>query len=234
MHTHQYHLTIANERLVVQEFFESTQAKALFILVHGAGHAEQSDLQAIADYLQNEHYHVLSFDFSGHGLSSAVELSSLRKKTEQLTAILNHYHQHYTRIYLLAFSMGGQIAINVVPLFPNIRALILCSPALYHHDAFDVPFNHQFSEIIRQPQSWQANNAQQQLANFDGQLHLVQAEYEDVIPQGVFQAYRQAVASHRVFDYRIAQANHFLGVWFKQYPHDFIELFSKIKSVLDE
>lgn len=232
MHTHQFNLPVGDEILVVREFFAAQQPTALFILVHGAGNAEQRTLQGIADYLQSQHYHVVSFDFSGHGESSEVHCSSLRTKTAQLTAILQHYHVDYTKIYLLAFSMGGQIAINVAPHFPEIQALILCSPALYDVQAFDVPFDQRFSQIIRVPNSWQKHNAQQQLAQFQGQLHLVQAEFDDVIPHGVFLAYQAAMSPERYFHYQIAHADHFLGAWFNQYPDDFIKLFNKIKRHL--
>jgi hypothetical protein len=71
----------------------------------------------------------LRFDWFGHG-ESDLEFSDLTVNLliKQGKTILNYAKNHYKKIYLLGFSMGGLIALNLLDFDPE--KLILISPAI--------------------------------------------------------------------------------------------------------
>jgi hypothetical protein len=56
---------------------------------------------------------------------------------------------------------------------------------MYDSKAYNVPFNKEFTEIIRQPQSWRDSDAWQILTEYKGRLFIIAAEKDEVIPIGV-------------------------------------------------
>lgn len=220
-------LKIGDETLAIREY--PAPSNKTFVLVHGAGSAHQATLQPVAEYIQACGFRCISFDFSGHGESSHHQLSSIQIKTQQLNTVLQHYGTE--KVYLMGFSMGGQICVNVLH-HHHIQGLILCSPALYHVDAFDVPFDERFSRLIRVKDSWKQHNAKRQFDNFSGKLALIRAKQDDVIPQAVFEIYQQSVAPSHVQEWVIDDANHFLGAWFEQHPLRFAQLFDDVRRFL--
>lgn len=219
---------VGNETLAVREYH--ADSSDWYVLVHGAGSAHQAVLQPLASYIQAKGFNCLSFDFSGHGESSRRQLSSLQTKTKQLHAVLNHYAPKAKRIYLLAFSMGGQVATNVVRQFPNIAGVVLFSPALYDTAAMNIPFDGRFSRAIRKPESWRNNNALDKFQGFDGFLHLVRPECDSVIPEGVFEFYRRCVSAEKFYETILPEANHYLGAWLAKNITDFSQIFNEIKN----
>lgn len=61
---------------------------------------------------------------------------------------------------------------------------------------------------------------------------MIRAKQDDVIPQGVFEIYRQSVAPSHVQEWVIDDANHFLGAWFEQNPLRFAQLFDDVRCFL--
>jgi len=67
----------------------------------------------------------------------------------------------------------------------SIRSLVLFCPAVYTQDAFSIPFDEQFTNAIRQSDSWRAADIVQVLDHFKGNLIIFIGERDEVIPQGV-------------------------------------------------
>lgn len=55
-------------------------------------------------------------------------------------------------------------------------------PAAYDRRAYEVPFNAGFTEILRTPDSWQNSDAFELLEKFTGNLLIIAAEHDEVIP----------------------------------------------------
>ncbi|MFB2579071.1 MULTISPECIES: alpha/beta hydrolase [unclassified Acinetobacter] len=226
-----------DEENIVYRYFRSTNPhnKTLAIIVHGAGQAKQQQFVSMAEYLQ-QFYDVLTFDFSGHGLSSSHQLSSIAIRDRQLQTLIKHVLSqtnltHIQSLHIYALSMGGQNALNLLDKFSNIQQLILFSPALYHVDCFDLTFDHHFSQAIRTPNSWQNNNAVQQFTFFSGKLYLIHPPVDNVIPQGVFDCYRISSLAQQSIDFKeiiIDDAPHNFGQWFMENPQRFERIYKEL------
>jgi hypothetical protein len=87
---------------------------------------------------------------------------------------------------ILGGSMGAYTAVSLLPRYA-IASLILVGPAMYAAEAYAVPFNGGFTEIIRRPKSWERSDAWERLAGFTGRLLVVAGENDAVIPPAVIQ-----------------------------------------------
>jgi pimeloyl-ACP methyl ester carboxylesterase len=155
------------------------------LILHGAGTADKDRLRPIAEQLAENDIGSFSFDFSGHGESSGqLAESSLKKRVEQAEAALKYITKKPFSV--VGSSMGGQIALELLKTHPDIQSLILFYPGIYTAEAFDAPFTDEFSKIIRQHESWRQNDVLGRLQTFPGNLLLVVADHDQVIPPAVF------------------------------------------------
>lgn len=87
---------------------------------------DASTFQRLAGALADQH-DVLCMDFRGHGRSGGLYTFSAREGAD-LEAVLTFARAHYHRLGILAFSLGGAIAINTVSQSPEkIGSLIAVS-----------------------------------------------------------------------------------------------------------
>lgn len=150
--------------------------------MHGAGVANQKLVRPLADELAKQHIPSLTFDFSGHGASSANTQSTLKKRVSEASHLYETISDSCDTV--IAFSMSGYVALHLVKKYP-IRHLILFAPALYDVGAYDVPFGPRFSEVIRAHKSWRRSDVSQLLSNYAGTLDVIIGEHDQVIPQEV-------------------------------------------------
>ncbi|ANB92286.1 hypothetical protein MOVS_10245 [Moraxella ovis] len=197
------------------------------ILLHGAGETNQSVLEPVAKILQNHNYNVISFDYSGHGESSHHNPSSVAIKTEQALTVINYFK--CLNIHLFAWSMSGQIAVNLLKYFPNIQSLTLFSPALYAKDIMDIEFGENFKLALREQGNWHRTNAKDLLPKFQGKLTLIRPKYDPVIPNGVSQIYKEYSNPDLFQEIILENAPHTLGAWFNENPNQFLEIFKIIR-----
>jgi hypothetical protein len=66
---------------------------------------------------------------------------------------------------------------------------------MYAAEAYAVPFNGGFTEIIRRPGSWESSDAWALLSRFTGRLLLVAGEHDAVIPPGVIRSIYESSTS---------------------------------------
>jgi len=155
------------------------------LILHGAGTAHKDRLRPIAEQLAGNGIGAFSFDFSGHGESSGqLAESSLKKRVEQAEIALQFIVKKPFSV--IGSSMGGHIALELLKTHSDIQSLILFYPGIYTSAAYDVLFTDEFSKIIRQHESWQQNDVLEHLKTFPGNLLLVVAEHDQVIPPAVF------------------------------------------------
>lgn len=172
--------------LLVGDVLAGEEPPRLLVL-HGAGQSNRGRFQELREFLFTRGVGSVAFDCIGQGETGAdLKQSSLQDRTAQACAVLDALKPPQP-ISILAASMGGYTAVTLLPRYA-IASLILLVPAMYASEAYEVPFNAGFSQIIRQPQSWESSDAWDLLAGFTGRLLLVAGERDTVIPADVIRS----------------------------------------------
>ncbi|WP_229864593.1 alpha/beta fold hydrolase [Streptomyces djakartensis] len=216
-------------------------ARATAVLLHGAGNGGKERLVPLLSAFAAHGCRALAFDFSGHGESTGVlrELS-LRRRFDQAVSVIDAYTPVDEPLILVGFSMSGQTVADLVRHYGDDRvaALCLCAPAVYTAEAWDVPFGEgdgPFSELIRRPGSWRDSPALDVLAAYEGRAVLAVPGTDDVIPPAVTQAVSEALARRAQFTHwELPEAEHRLGLWFRDHPDDRREFVTALLTGLGE
>ncbi|MFE4175701.1 alpha/beta hydrolase [Streptomyces sp. NPDC056909] len=199
---------------------ESVRAGGV-VIMHGAGTGDKERSLPFAEDFAAHGHPAVALDFSGHGESTGELLDlSLRRRRDQAAAVIDEVFDAERPLILVGFSMSGQTVADLVDLYGRrVEAIVLCAPGIYGKDAWDVPFGSGFTELIRRPESWRASLALDTYARFDGRALLVLPEQETVIPDGVTELLRTALATRADFSaLQLAGAGHQLGMWLADQP----------------
>ncbi|MGB9436871.1 MAG: alpha/beta hydrolase [Desulfobacterales bacterium] len=131
-----------------------------------------------------------AFDFVGHGdTGGELQSSSLLSRTRQACSVADSLNIQQP-FAVIGASMGGYTAVKLLEHY-QIESLILIVPAMYTASAYTIPFNEGFTDIIRQPESWQHSDAWNLLSGYSGRLLIIAAENDKIIPKGVI---------HKIYD----------------------------------
>lgn len=220
----QFYIDCEQEQLSVRHYQGS--GKNIFLL-HGAGETNQAILEPIAKILQKQQYNVISFDYSGHGESSYHGASSINIKTKQALQVIQHFD--YETIHLFAWSMSGQIAINLLSSLSNIQSMILFAPALYAKEIMDIEFGEDFKKALQEQGNWYRSNAIDLLPKFQGKVQLVRPKNDPIIPSEVSQIYKDYSNPSLFQEMILENAPHTLGVWLSENPQRFIAILNTIR-----
>jgi pimeloyl-ACP methyl ester carboxylesterase len=122
----------SRDGLTLSGWYVPSQNKATIVLCHGYG-GNRLMVSPIARLLINHGFGVLMFDFRAHG-RSAGDLSTWGwLETDDLLGALDALKQHPevdpTRIGVLGFSLGGQVALRTAPGSKCIRAVAAEGPS---------------------------------------------------------------------------------------------------------
>jgi uncharacterized protein len=155
------------------------------IILHGAGKSSRTRFSRLREGLNANGIPSVSFDFIGHGETGGALIgSSLQDRTAQAAAVIKHRCSE--PLTLIGASMGAYTAIKLTETF-SADNLILLVPAVYTAQAYDTPFGPAFSAVIRVHDSWQDSDAFHILKEFNGNLLVIAAEADAVIPITVIQ-----------------------------------------------
>lgn len=159
------------------------------VLMHGAGTADSTRTEGLAETYARAGVRVISFDFVGHGKTGgSMREMSLQLRTEVAMTIINHWTSPMDALILCGTSMSGHTALRLTEqLTDRVTALALMAPAIYAADAEVVPFTEAFSNIIRVKDSWQDSLALQNATAFSGKVHMLISADDPVIPWGAMQ-----------------------------------------------
>ena len=160
---------------------DNSTADVLFL--HGAGKANRTRFQGIRTRLSKK-FRISStaFDYLGHGDSTESTLPDcLKLRTEQACEVIKRMRPS-GRLSIVASSMSAYIALKLTEQY-QVRNLILIVPAVYHQNAYAVPFSSAFTKIIRQDSSWVNSDAWSILEAYTGNLLIIFAENDEVIPK---------------------------------------------------
>ena len=207
---------------------------ARLLLLHGAGLAtNRCAFQQLRYKLESAGISSCAFDFIGHGETGGTLLgSNLDERTRQVLAVINA--GKLTKQYaVLAASMSGYTAVKLL-MHQDIRRLILIVPAAYAREAYAVPFGNQFSEIIRQPRSWEYSDAWEILNAFTGRLLLIAAERDEVVPLEVIERFFTSAsrAAERKL-YVIPRSSHKILHFLAMNPKEYEDVVETIRIFLD-
>ena len=157
--------------------------KCRAIVLHGAGQSSRARFSRLRRSLYENDLPTVSFDFIGHGETGGSLLgSTLHARTDQAAAVIRHACRE--PLTLIGASMSGYTAVKLLGTFA-VENLVLLVPAVYTRRAYDLPFGPAFSAAIRRPGSWRESDAFGILSTFRGNLLIVAAETDDVIPRAV-------------------------------------------------
>jgi len=116
--------TVDHQRISFQHFKNGCQA--VIIIAHGYFNSKQAlILQQLAQALGGE-YDIFMFDFRGHGKSSGVFTWTSREGND-LRAVLDFISPQYSKIGLVAFSIGASISINFLANDKRVDSFICVS-----------------------------------------------------------------------------------------------------------
>ncbi|MEW2132518.1 alpha/beta fold hydrolase [Streptomyces sp. NPDC005435] len=214
--------------------------RATVVLLHGAGAGSKARLLPAAAEFAARGCHALACDFSGHGDSTgALAELSLRRRYEQAVAVIDAHAPADAPLILVGFSMSGQTVADLVRHYgPRVAALALGAPAVYAPAAWDVPFgtgDGRFTEILRTPDSWRDSPALAALRAYEGRSVLVVPGTDAVIPGAVTEAVQDALAARSQYTrLELPDADHSLGLWFRDHPEDCGELAELLLGGLEE
>ena len=130
------YIEIALNDLVMRGYENKRSRNECLVMFHGfTGNKMETSRMflSIDQMLEKEDISSLRFDWFGHGESdldfSSIDVDILLSQGRK---ILEYAKKRYQKVYLLGFSMGGALAINLLELEPD--KLILISPAINMHE----------------------------------------------------------------------------------------------------
>lgn len=193
MSASRFDLAVDDEVLIGDTLGAASTLRALFL--HGAGQSQRQRQRLLREELALTGFGNASFDFSGHGESSATTPGSLQKRLLQAQRVLQHVDAQDTIDTVVGTSMSGEIAIRLAVANPQLRHLVLIVGAIYDRAAFTLPFGPAFSAAIRRPYSWRDAEALELIATYRGGVTLVRALDDAVIPHEIADLLAQAAGA---------------------------------------
>jgi pimeloyl-ACP methyl ester carboxylesterase len=153
------------------------------LVLHGAGLSSRLRFSKMRAGLGDKGLPSAGFDFIGHGdTGGEITETSLYGRTEQAKAVIRQTCRE--PLNLIGASMSAYTAIRLTEIF-SVENLVLLVPAVYTPRAYHLPFGPAFSAAIRVPGSWKDSDAFTILGHFKGNLLIIAAENDHIIPDEV-------------------------------------------------
>jgi pimeloyl-ACP methyl ester carboxylesterase len=213
---------VAGERLAATRILSSSGKPPSVIAFHGLGvTATRARIRYVLGDLAEHGVSSICFDFSGNGESSGeFAAASLRIRAGESLAAAKLLAPTEPRA-IIGTSMGAHLA-ALVSLAIRPRSLILFCPAAYPEQAADEKFDAtfvKFNNRVVAPEALRASPALTALRSFEGNLLVVAAREDQVIPADVTELYLESAAAaktRRVI--WLDRCDHFVHPWLQQHP----------------
>jgi hypothetical protein len=203
------------------------------LVLHGAGDSNRGRFRMLREELFDRGISSVAFDFVGHGDTGGdLKSSSLSSRTQQACRVVNllNLQQPFS---VIGASMSAYTSVKLLEHY-QIKSLILLVPAMYTSQAYEIPFNQGFTDIIRQSQSWVDSDAWRLLADYTGRLLIIAGEKDQTIPHGVVNhIYDSAINAVERKLYIAPNASHFIFTDLRSNdPDEFNYVFGQICNML--
>ncbi|WP_299009318.1 alpha/beta hydrolase [uncultured Shewanella sp.] len=162
------------------------------LVMHGAGQSSRARFAKLRQALLKRGIASAAFDFIGHGETGGqMSESSLSCREKQALSVIKSLKM--SPKMLIGSSMSGYTAIKLTQHL-QVEQLVLLVPGVYTPSAHRVNFGPEFSNIIRRENSWYDSDAFDVLAQFTGEVVIVAAENDAVIPRLLVERLYEAVS----------------------------------------
>lgn len=175
-----------NHRIIGDIIGNEDRCNIFFL--HGAGRSTRKRFDSLRLRLKENGIASCSFDFIGHGETGGdLSSSSLIERTEVASCIIDKVWNGKP-LTLIGASMSGYTAVKLCGTY-NVENLILLVPAAYDVKAYALSFNQEFTRCIRTLKSYYNSDAWELLSQFKGNILIVNAENDQVIPRDVIKLF---------------------------------------------
>lgn len=208
--TEDFVFTANGQRLAATKTVPAGRPGPGILALHGLGPtATRHRVRYLLDAFAVHGYGSITFDFSGNGDSTGVLAeSSLRGRRAETLAAAGHLSQSVATV-LIGTSMGAHLAAWAVPeLRP--RGLVLFCPAAYPEGTADL----RFDGSLARPGNYADSPAYAGLREFDGDLLIIGARQDQVVPPAVIDGYlANACAARSAEVIWLNDCDHFVHRW---------------------
>lgn len=161
-------------------YAESTYGRNGHVLMLHGGGKDRTVFYKYRALLDALGFGTTVFDFLGHGKTGGdMHDSSLFSRTAQAEAVIAFQGLEITGC--MGVSMGAYNALQLTKTVP-FQSLILMVPGVYSTPAWKINFGPEFSAIIRKERSWAQSDAWGIAAEFTGNMLIIAAENDAIIP----------------------------------------------------
>ncbi len=210
MHTEEFVFAANGQRLAATKTVSADGPEPGILALHGLGPAAtRHRVRYLLDALAAHGHGSMTFDFSGNGDSTGVLAeSSLRGRRVETLAAAGWLSRTVAPV-LIGTSMGAHLAAWTVPeLAP--RGLVLFCPAAYPAGAADLRFD---GSLVR-PGRYAGSPAYAGLREFGGDLLIVGARRDQVVPPAVIEGYLASARAARSAEVIwLDDCDHFVHRW---------------------
>ena len=213
MNTEDFHFMVGDHRLAATRVHPDGGGPTRVMTLHGLGTtATRHVIRYVLDHLASHGHGSMCFEFSGNGDSTgALAESGLQRRRDEAIGAAMHLDPGCPPV-LIGTSMGAHLAAWISPAL-RPAALVLFCPAAYPAYAAEMPFNDQLARPGRHSDS----PAYAGLREFDGELLIVGARDDRVVPPETLYGYLESAPRARRLELVwLDGCDHFIHRWL---PH---------------
>jgi pimeloyl-ACP methyl ester carboxylesterase len=202
------------------------------VILHGAGNGTRERFTPLRQKLNSDGFASLALDFIGHGKTGGqLASSSLSRRDDQARELIRSSNVS-SPLRLLGSSMGAYNAIKLAETNDG-EALILFVPGVYSRESYNITFGPEFSNVIRRERNWEATDAWEILSKFEGDLLIVAAGKDPIIPREIPERLYESAAVARSRELHwVKDSPHLLVHYLNENASAMETVFDKIRSIL--
>jgi pimeloyl-ACP methyl ester carboxylesterase len=225
-------IRVGTETLAATKIFAESGNAPSVVYCHGFGAtATRSHIRYLLEYIAGYGVSSVCFDFSGNGQSTGkLEKATLALRTQEAVAAAK-FLARPDSLTIIGTSMGGHIA-SLVTSEISVRSLILFCPAAYPAEVADCEFNEAFIALTKRPGAYVDSPAFKVLNTYKGNLLIVAAGQDMVIPKEVPALYADSAPLARSKKLVwVKECDHKIHPWLQQHERERTSVLREVLAV---